>query len=104
MRCLPPGDGPLLKTDELSSLAWRRNFRNVDRNLGRADANTEAVDYTADDEHGDVLRGADDDASNDPNDGSDLDCDLAWKVRTRVRVERYVPIYSWRLRPRRSDR
>jgi hypothetical protein len=84
---LPPGDGPLLKTDELSSFAWRRNLRNVDRNLGRADANTEAVDYTTNDEHGDVLRGTDDDASDDPNDGSNLDCDLAWKVRPYVRVE-----------------
>jgi hypothetical protein len=101
---LPPGDGPLLKTHELSSLAWRRDFRDVDWNLSRADANTEAVDYTADDEHGNVLRGADDDASDDPNDGSNLDCDLAWKVRIRIRVDENVTIYSWHLRPRRSDR
>ncbi|KAH0356612.1 hypothetical protein KCU81_g274, partial [Aureobasidium melanogenum] len=72
---------PLMKehpTDELSSLAWRSDLRDVDRNLGGADANTEAVDYTTDDEHGDVLRSADDDAANNPDDGSDLDCDLAY--------------------------
>jgi hypothetical protein len=101
---LPPGDGPLLKTNELSSLAWRRNFRNVDWNLSRTDTDTEAINHTANDEHGNVLRGADDDASNDPDDGSDLDCNLAWKVRTRVSVEWNVTIYSMHLRPRRSDR
>jgi len=66
-----------LRTDELSSFAWRSDLRDVDRNLSGADANTEAVDHTTDDEHGDVLRSANDDASDDPDDGSDLDCDLA---------------------------
>jgi hypothetical protein len=84
---LPPGDGPLLSTDKLSSLAWGRDFRDVDRDLGRADADTEAIDYTADDEHGNVLRGGDDNASNDPNDGSNLNGDLACEVRTKVRVD-----------------
>lgn len=87
MYLLPPGDGPLLGTNKLSSLAWGCDFRDVDRNLGRADADTEAVDYTADNEHGNVLRGGDDNASNDPNDSSDLNCDLACEVRTKVRVD-----------------
>ena len=54
--------------------------------MSRADADAEAVDDTANDEHGDVLRGTDDDASNDPGDGTDLDGDLAYEVRTSVRV------------------
>jgi hypothetical protein len=82
VRCLPPGDGPLLKTDNLSSLARQWNLGEIDRNLGRADADTEAIYNTTDDEHGDILRSADDDTSNDPDDGSDLDGDLACKVRT----------------------
>jgi len=54
--------------------------------LSRADADAEAVDDTADDKHGDVLRGTDDDTSNDPGDGTDLDSDLACEVRLSVRV------------------
>lgn len=84
--CLPPSDGPLLSADELSSHAGRGHLREIDRNLGRADADTEAIDYAADDKHGNVLRGADDNASNDPNDGSDLNCDLACEARTKVSV------------------
>jgi hypothetical protein len=104
MHCLPSGDGPLLKTDEFSSLAWKRDFGDIDRDLGRADADTEAVDNTANDEHGDVLRGADDDASNDPDNGSDLIGGLACRVRTHVRIEQNVTPDSWCLRPRRSER
>lgn len=50
-----PGNCPLLCADELSSLAWRSDLRDVDRDLSGTDANTEAVDYATDDEHGDVL-------------------------------------------------
>lgn len=49
----------------------------VDRNLGRADADAESVDDTTDNEHGNVLRSTDNDTSNNPDDGSDLDSNLA---------------------------
>ena len=41
-------------------------FRNVDGNLSRADSDTESVDDAADNEHRDVLRGANDDGANAP--------------------------------------
>lgn len=86
MYYLPPGNGPLLETNELASHARQRDFREIDGDLSRADTDTEAVDHTTDDEHGNVLRGGDDDASNDPDDSSDLDSDLACEIRTQVRT------------------
>lgn len=77
---LPPGDGPLLETNELPSLAGQRDFREIDGDLSRADTDTEAVDDATNDKHGNVLRGADDDASDDPDDGSNLDGGLTCEV------------------------
>ena len=50
-----PGDGPLLSTDKTTTLRWRRELGYVDRDLGRADTDAQAVDNSANDEHGDVL-------------------------------------------------
>ena len=44
-----PGDGPLLSSDKPTSLAGRRELRDIYRNLGGADADAEAVDEAADD-------------------------------------------------------
>lgn len=52
----PPGDGPLLCPDQTSTLAGRSQFGNVYGHLSGADTNTEAIDDTTDDQHGDVLR------------------------------------------------
>jgi len=79
-----PCDRPLLSTNKLSSLAGRCDFRDVDRHLCRANADTESVDDTADDKHGNVLRGTNDDASNHPDDGTDLNCHLAAKAIRKV--------------------
>lgn len=67
-----PSDSPLLSADQTSSLGWWCDFRDVDWNLGRADTDAEAIDDAADDEHWDVLRGSDDNAANDPDDGANF--------------------------------
>jgi hypothetical protein len=51
----------LLATDESSTLGWWSDFRNIHRNLSRADADGQTVDDTARSQHADVLRSADDD-------------------------------------------
>jgi len=65
----------------------RETSREIDRDLCRADPDTEAVDNTTDDKHGNVLRGADNDASDNPDNGSTLNDDLACEVRPQVRVD-----------------
>lgn len=56
--------------------------------MSRADADTEAVDDTTDDEHGNVLRGADNNATNNPDDSSGLDGSLACKCEHRLESNR----------------
>ena len=63
-----PGDSPLLSPDQTASLAWWSQFRDVYRDLGRADADAETVYEAADDQHSDVLGGTDDDGADDPVD------------------------------------
>lgn len=61
-----PGNGPLLETNQTTTLGWRCDLRDIDRNLSRADTHAEAVDDTTNDQHGNVLGGADNDRTNTP--------------------------------------
>lgn len=63
-----PGDGPLLHADETTTLGRRRDFGNVDGDLGRFDTDGETVDDTGDDEHANILRGTGESGTNDPAD------------------------------------
>ena len=56
-----PGDGPLLAANETATLGRRRNLRDVDRDLSRADTNGQTVDDTTHNQHGDVLSRTSDD-------------------------------------------
>ena len=51
-----PCDGPLLRSNETTSLRRRRQLGDVDWYLGGADSNAETIDDTAYDEHCNVLR------------------------------------------------
>jgi hypothetical protein len=75
-----PSNGPLLSADKTPSLRRWRNLRDVHRHLGRADANTEAIDDAAHDQHRDVLRCRYNDTADDPNHGADHDSFLAAKA------------------------
>jgi len=61
-----PGDGPLLGTDETSTLRRWSDLGDVDWDLSGADTDTETVDDTSDNEHANVLGRADNDAADDP--------------------------------------
>lgn len=61
-----PCDGPLLHTNQPSTLGWRRQLGDVDGDLRGADAYTETIDDTSGDEHGDVYRGATNNGTDDP--------------------------------------
>lgn len=69
----------LLECDESSTLGWRCNLRNVDRDLGTLDPHAEAVDDAPSDQHADVLGGTDDGTADDPNDTTNHDTFLATK-------------------------
>jgi len=87
-----PGDGPLLRAHQATTLGRRRQFRDVDRDLGRADSDAEAVDDATNDEHGDVLRGGHDNAADYPDDGAEHDGFLAAEgVGDVTRAERGEP-------------
>lgn len=72
-----PGNGPLLSTDDGTTLGGGSQLGDVDGNLRGADTDAETVDETADNEHGDVLRGGHDDAANDPDAAANHDGGLA---------------------------
>ena len=61
-----PGDGPLLETDEATTLRGRRDFGDVDGDLGRLDTDAETVDHAANAEHGNILRGGADGGTDEP--------------------------------------
>lgn len=61
-----PGDGPLLGADQTAALGGRCDLRDIDGDLGGADADGDAVDDAANDEHGDVLGGTDQDGPDAP--------------------------------------
>lgn len=87
-----PGDSPLLHSNETAALGRRSDFRDIDRDLRRADTNTETVDNATNDEHGDVLRRSGDNRANDPDDCTEHDGFLATKaVRDEARAERGEP-------------
>lgn len=67
-----PGDGPLLQRGDTATLGGRRNLGNVYRYLSRADTDAEAVDDTADDQHGNVDGGTAEDRANDPRMAQEL--------------------------------
>lgn len=50
-----PSDGPLLSPDQTTALTRGSELGNVDRNLGGADTNANAIDQTANNQHADVL-------------------------------------------------
>jgi hypothetical protein len=100
----------LLGTDESSSLGWggdlgdllrpispasdgaEKKYTYVDGNLSRADAYSETVDDTSDSQHGNVLGSADEDGTNAPDDGADLDGPLSSKdIREVTRDQRSQP-------------
>lgn len=51
----PPSNSPLLSPDQTTTLTRGSELGNVDRNLGGADTNANAIDETANDEHANVL-------------------------------------------------
>lgn len=61
-----PGDGPLLHTNEATTLGGRRDFGNVDGDLSRLDTDGDTVDDTGDNEHTNVLGGTGESGTNDP--------------------------------------
>lgn len=61
-----PGNGPLLHTDEATSLGGGGDFGNVDGDLSRLDTDGETVDDTGDNEHANVLGGTREGRTNDP--------------------------------------
>ena len=61
-----PCNSPLLPSHKTASLARWRQFGDVNRNLGRTDADAEAVNDTADNEHANILRSTNDRRTNDP--------------------------------------
>lgn len=68
-----PGNGPLLSSDDTSSLTGLSQLGDIDRNLRTADTNGETIDETANDELADAVGGADYDTANTPNDRTNLD-------------------------------
>lgn len=79
-----PGNRPLLTSDDSTTLGRRRKFGDVDWDLGGADTNRNTVDETANDEHADVLGGAGDDGTDNPDSAADLDRLLATKLVREV--------------------
>ena len=63
---LTPGDSPLLEGDETPAFRWRRDLRDVDWNLGGFDTNAKSVDDTANNEHTNILRCANNGRADDP--------------------------------------
>lgn len=68
-----PGDGPLLQADQASTLGGRHALADVNWYLCGLDTDTNTVDDSSDDQHGNVLRCADDDGADDPDDAADHD-------------------------------
>lgn len=62
-----PGDGPLLRADETTTLGGRRKLRDIDRNLGGLNSDAETVDDSSGNEHTHVLGSAYDDGADNPN-------------------------------------
>lgn len=81
-----PGNGPLLSADNTATFTGRRQFGDIDRNLSRADTDSKTIDKTTNDKHANVLRGANDGGTNDPDETTDLNSPLAAKnVREETR-------------------
>ncbi len=68
-----PGNGPLLGTDDGSTLTGLGQLGDIDRNLGTADTHGDAVDEAADNQLADAERGAGNGTANTPDDGTGLD-------------------------------
>lgn len=62
-----PGNGPLLHTNEATTLGGGRDFGNVDGDLSRLDTDGETVDDTGDNEHANVLGSTRESRTNDPD-------------------------------------
>ena len=69
------------------SLRWRSQFGDVDRYLCTADTNAEAVNKPTCNEHTNILGGARDDRSNNPDSTANLDCATATKLIGKVTRE-----------------
>jgi len=68
-----PCNGPLLRSYNTTAAGRRSEFGDVDRNLSGADTDRQTVDEATGDEHANVLSGARDDGTNDPDGTTDLD-------------------------------
>ncbi len=74
---LGQGLTPLLSPNDSAPLGRRSQLCNIYRNLCTAEADACTIDKTPNNEHGDVLRGADNDRTDTPNDGADLNSAIA---------------------------
>lgn len=92
-----PSNGPLLETHESSTFRRRRKLRDIDWDLGRFDTDCDAVDYTADDKHGDVLGGTSHNPEDEPL-ATVFDPPVDWSYQIQH------PDIIDPLRPIRSDR
>jgi hypothetical protein len=88
----------LLRPYNTTAAGRRSEFGDVDRNLGGADTDRETVDEAAPNEHADVLRGAGDDGTDDPDSTADLDsptttefvCEITRDKSTDERATRHA--------------
>lgn len=77
-------DRPLLGSYNTTAAGGRSEFRDVDRDLSGADTDRETVDEATDDEHADVLSGAGDDGTNDPDGTTDLNSPATTELIRKV--------------------
>ena len=63
----------LLRTDDPTTLGRRSKLRDIDWNLRRADTDSETVDEASSDEHANILRGAGNSGTNEPDGTTNLD-------------------------------
>lgn len=74
----------MLGSYNTTAAGGRSEFRDVDRDLSGADTDRETVDEATDDEHTDVLSGAGDDGTNDPDGTSNLNSPAATELIRKV--------------------
>ena len=74
----------MLGSYNTTAAGGRSEFRDVDRDLSGADTDRETVDEATDDEHTDVLSGAGDDGTNDPDGTADLNSPATTELIRKV--------------------
>ena len=68
-----PGDCPLLRADQASPLTRRSQFRDIHRDLGRANTHTYSIQDPPDNKHPNVLRRGNDNGTHNPDNRTDHD-------------------------------